>query len=138
VPNDIVTYRRGYRYQLVEPYEVLLPIHPPKDMADDYLDLTTEGRLTILKGYAWDGPSGPTIDTTSSIRGSLIHDALYQLMREHKLGPEYRSVADALLYQYLVDDGMLRARALIWYQAVRWGAGPSARPSGGRPVLMAP
>ena len=42
-----------------------------------FCSLTTEGLLIIRPGYAWDGPSGPTFDTPSFMRGSLIHDVLY-------------------------------------------------------------
>jgi hypothetical protein len=41
--------------------------------------------LTVEKGYAWDGPSGPVIDAKENIRASLDHDALYQLMRNEEL-----------------------------------------------------
>ena len=46
------------------------------------LEITSEGELIIRNGYSWDGPSGPTIDTKNFMQGSLIHDALCQLMRE--------------------------------------------------------
>ena len=28
-----------------------------------YIELRSDGGLTLRAGYAWDGPSGPTIDT---------------------------------------------------------------------------
>ena len=40
--------------------------------------------LYISKGYSWDGPSGPAIDTPDWIKASLVHDALYQLIRENR------------------------------------------------------
>ena len=63
----------------------------------DYLSLTEEGRLEVKRTYAWDGPSGPTIDTRNFMRGSLVHDALYQLIRLEVLPPESRKRADQLL-----------------------------------------
>ena len=73
--------------------------------------LNTKGHLIIKRSYAWDGPSGPTIDTKNFMRGSLVHDALYQLMRhEHLSSDEWRAVAD--LEHHEVDesriDGALR------------------------------
>ncbi|HGF5283826.1 TPA: hypothetical protein ACF376_003024, partial [Vibrio parahaemolyticus] len=47
-----------------------------------YLSLSEQGLLTIKKGYSWDGVSGPAIDTRNLILVSLVHDELYQFMRE--------------------------------------------------------
>ncbi|MDF5607407.1 hypothetical protein P3745_24975, partial [Vibrio parahaemolyticus] len=47
-----------------------------------YLSLSEQGLLTIKKGYSWDGVSGPATDTRNLILASLVHDELYQLMRE--------------------------------------------------------
>lgn len=144
MPDGVVAYRRGYKYQLCDTFEQTITITPPFNIHSEWIQLSDQGRLTIFKGYAWDGASGPTRDVSlvrrrpTSIRGSLIHDALYQLMREQLLGLEYRSLADHLLYQCCLEDGMLKPRAWVWWQAVRWGAGPAARPSGCNPVLYAP
>ena len=46
--------------------------------------------MIVEKDYAWDGPSGPTIDTSNSMRASLVHDVLYQAMREEGLAYEFR------------------------------------------------
>ena len=123
---------RRYKYQLVQDYNVTIAI-TGKTIDTDYISLTPAGELTVKKGYAWDGPSGPTIDTRSFMRGSLVHDSLYQLMRlgelEHK---KHRGYADDLLKQMCLDDGMWKVRA-GW---VHWGvtnfgqsfATPSAEP----------
>ena len=134
----MVHYRSGYKYQLCEPFQIQTPIRPPFNIHSEYLHLTDAGLLGIEKGYAWDGPSGPTLDPPCAMRGSLVHDALYQLIRECQIGQEYRSVADQIFYDLLLEDGMWRPRAWYWYQGVRLGAGPASRPSGGRPVLVAP
>ena len=134
----MIHYRDGYKYQLCEPYQCQTPIRPAVTIHADYLHLTDTGLLGVEKGYAWDGPSGPTLDPPCSLRASLVHDALYQLLRECYLGHEWRAVTDRLFHTILIEDGMWRPRAWYWYQGVRWGAGPAARPSGGRPVLVAP
>ena len=87
---ECIAYKKGYKYQLTEAYTVDILIHPDADIHSNsgYIDLTAEGTLTIKKGYAWDGPSGPTVDTRNFMRGSLVHDALYQLMREGALDKE--------------------------------------------------
>ena len=50
--------------------------------------------MSVQKDYAWDGPSGPTIDTRNSLRASLVHDVLYQAMREGGLPRTFRRRAD--------------------------------------------
>ena len=80
-----IKYKAGYKYQLKSNYAVTISIKPPADITTPYITLNAQGMLTLKDGYAWDGPSGPTIDTLTFMRGSLIHDALYQLMREGKL-----------------------------------------------------
>ena len=64
-----ITYKGGYKYQLKEMYCVTIDIKPVTAIHTDYIDLNTDGILTIFKGYAWDGPSGPTIDTLTFMPG---------------------------------------------------------------------
>ena len=113
-------------------------IKPPRDIASDYIKLTTDGYLMIAVGYCWDGPSGPTVDTKSFMRGSLIHDALYQLLREGYLCADERKLADRELYTACRADGMSYVRAQYTYRAVRWFGADSANPENKRIVQVAP
>lgn len=120
--------RRKFKYNLhadVE-YSTNMEIDSSKDLG--YLAIDTAGNLSIRKGYSWDGPSGPTIDTKNFMRGSLIHDALYQLMREGVLRQDVRDEADQIFRETCIQDGMSKLRAWSVYQAVKiWGAG-AAKP----------
>lgn len=125
---DKAYYRKlkPYKYKLTEEYRYQTGIegHPG---GNAYVTLSSGGLLTMRAGYAWDGASGPTIDTPSFLRGSLVHDALYQLMREGKLGLDCRDRADRLLERICIEDGMFRFRAAYVYRAVRlFGAGNAA------------
>ncbi|NQT11775.1 MAG: HYR domain-containing protein [Planctomycetes bacterium] len=52
----------------------------------DFIELSSDGRLTIKKGYRWDGPSTEPIPSPPELlRATLVHDALYDLMRLEKL-----------------------------------------------------
>ena len=123
-------YRRlkGYKYQLAEAYYHDLPgyFYGISEQTD-YIILVNN-RLMVKEGYAWDGPSGPTFDTKTFMRASLVHDALYQLMREGWLSRSYRGHADRLLRDICLEDGMSRVRAGYVYRAVRWFAGGSVKP----------
>jgi hypothetical protein len=115
-----ISYKSGYKYQLEKEYVVQTPISAGKSIATDYIELNGEGLLSIKKGYAWNGPSGPAIDTLNFMRGSLVHDALYQLMRNEELDREqYRKSADELLRKMCRKDGMSRIRAWCAYFGLR-------------------
>ncbi len=137
--NHQIKYKSGYKYQLVEEYKVEVSAIPEKIIQTDYFDLTTEGLLTIKKGYAWDGPSGPTYDTRNFMRGSLVHDALYQLMRNKYIDTEkWRKEADVNLRKICVEDGMSKIRAWWVYKAVRSFGGNSAKEESKKKANNAP
>lgn len=129
-----------YKYQLVDDYiyQLLTNIFS-KVVATEFINIDFFGKLHIKKGYAWDGPSGPTWDTKSSLRASLVHDALYQLIRLGKIPAKCKMTADELLYTIGVEDGMYKWRARIWYQGVKHMAGFATKSRGKEwPILTAP
>ena len=135
--GDHIFYKEGYKYQLYLQYTVQTQIKGFYAKTD-YLELFPNGVLTINKSYAWDGPSGPTIDTKDSMRGSLVHDALYQLMRLGLISQSCRCLADEELHIICLEDGMWPFRAEIWEKMVKAFAAGAAK-SGTEPlVLVAP
>lgn len=134
-----IEYKSGYKYQLRKEYTSTIPIKPDKDINTAFISLSSAGVLVIKNGYAWDGPSGPTIDTKNFMRGSLVHDALYQLMREKHLDFKvHREPADRLLQAICKEDGMSDLRAWWVYQGVRIGGGRASDPDKDRPLEHAP
>jgi hypothetical protein len=107
----------GYKYRVMENYSIKTNIRG-FDIGDKFLSLAPDGWLYVYSGYAWDGPSGPAIDTKNFMRGSLVHDALYQCGR---LGlPEtWRDHADRLLVDICAADGMSKIRCAWVYWAVK-------------------
>lgn len=137
--NSRIRYRSGYKYQLAEGYSVKVRVIPQEPIRTEFIALGTDGTLMIKRGYAWDGPSGPTIDTRDFMRGSLVHDALYQLMRDAGLSKEqWRDEADLELKRICLEDGMCRLRAWWVHRGVRLGGDPSASPESRKPVRTAP
>lgn len=142
-----IQYRRvnRYKYQLVQDYHQFvntitwrLPILETGHVATTFIEFFNSGDLTIKAGYAWDGPSGPTIDTDTFMRGSLVHDVMYQLMREQHLSPLRRIDADKLLRRMCIQDGMNFIRAAYVYRSLRMFGGASIRPSSKPPALSSP
>jgi hypothetical protein len=115
-----IRYAEGYKYQLRDTYTVKVEIYPDRPVSSHWIALDCDGNLTIAEGYAWDGASGPTWDSKCSMRASLVHDALYQLMRLGLLDRDIcRPVADAIFKRMCVQDRMWRIRAAAWHWAVR-------------------
>lgn len=134
----MIRYKSGFKYQLHETYTITLPwLAGYPDYSADFLGVHGDV-LTIENGYAWDGASGPTWDSKSSMRASLVHDALYQLMRVGVLPESARWYADETLYVLCVEDGMFKPRAWAWYKAVRLMAGKAARNGTERAIQEAP
>lgn len=117
----------GYKYELVRHFGVQTEIRPERQACiPGWVSLTASGWLAIGERYAWDGPSGPTVDTRDFLRGSLVHDALYQLIRSGELDPKYRKDADQELDRICREDGMPFWRRWYVFRGVRWFAGPAA------------
>jgi hypothetical protein len=140
MPHERLLYRAGYKYQTALDYEIdLVYVRPGHEaIGGCWIRLSAEGHLWIRLGYAWDGASGPTVDTDDAIIGSLVHDALYQLIRCCALDPKWRKAADQEFHRILLADGMIPIRAAAWYKAVRIFGESSAEASGEKPLLVAP
>lgn len=134
-----ILYRADYKYQLADDYKINIPIKPKSNIDTDFISLDTDGRLIVKKGYAWDGPSGPVIDTEENMRGSLVHDALYQLMRNKLLVTRtHRKAADQLFKDICKEDGVSNLTASTYYKALRKFGKPAASPQNKKKVHRAP
>ena len=130
-----IHYKSGYKYQLAQPYSVATAVTGYK-VEQPFFSLASDGQLSINMGYAWDGPSGPAVDSRNFMRPSLVHDCGYQMIRQDLLSEDTRLAWDQLLRKMCLEDGMTRMRAWWVYRAVRWqGDKHTDRPN---PVLQAP
>ena len=134
-----IAYRSQYNYQLKADHTYQLSFAPAQTINTEFICFDIRGKITLWSGYAWDGPSGPVFHTASLMRASLIHDALYQLMREGHLDhKQYRKLADLELRKIGVADGVFHFRAVYIYLAVRLFGAPFADPAKAHPPLTAP
>lgn len=138
-------YRKYYRYKLVKSFDKKIDWLKIKDIGEveggwACLAYQMDGKihLIIKEGYAWDGPSGPSIDTKNFMRSSLVHDALYQLMREGVIPESYRKKADQEMRKISLEDGMRKFRAWYTYIAVRLFGAFFARKRPKAKILSAP
>ena len=108
-----------YKFKVEENFSIELPFKIP-DFVHPYASLK-DGILSVKRGYAWDGASGPIINTRDTLVASLVHDVLYQAMRLNliKSSKENRQVADKNFFEILKMNGVNSIRRKVWYFAVR-------------------
>ena len=133
-----IKYRSGYKHQLADDYTVETGICPPVAVRSDFIDLDANGLMSFRSDYAWDGPSGPVFATKSSMRGSLVHDGLYQLIRMELLPAYIRAEADDLMRRLFLEDKMFKVRAWAWWKIVKRMAKRAASPKAVKKVRIAP
>ena len=115
-----ITYRKikKYKYQTWDTYIFQTELRPEVEVHCGFITLRTNGQLIIHRGYCWDGPSGPTIDTKAFVWASLPHDALYQLIRMGLLAIEGKYYADRYLREMCLVGKMNKFRAWYVYKSV--------------------
>ncbi len=126
-----------YKYQMINDYKLKLNFKPEKTIIADFFAFDSNGFLSIRDGYMWDGASGPTLDTISTMRASCVHDVGYQMIRTAKIDPSYKKSFDKELSRIMKEDynpswfgGSLwsKFRAGYYYQAVSLFGGSSCVP----------
>jgi len=95
---------QDFKYEVLRDYRVQLSFAPKETIISLYYVFTTDGILLIRRGYRWDGASGPTLDTISTMRASAVHDAIYQMIRGRELGLEYKLPGDCALSMIMTED----------------------------------
>jgi len=108
---------KGWKYQLTEPYQCQIRPFYAGDIETEFVQLDRTGALHLKRYYAWDGASGPCPDVKSIMIASLVHDALYQLMRQDLIDRSSRIYADRELKRFCILNGMPR----FWANIVYWG-----------------
>jgi len=111
----------------MEDMKIDIPIQPGQPPEGDsmfkagpFIILRPSGLLHIKSGYAWDGCSGPTWDDDTNMTAGLVHDALYQLIRNDVLPEDpFREMADDMLKKLCLENGMNCMRAWYYHLAVR-------------------
>jgi len=137
--DTFISYHSGYKYQLAEDYHMATKIRPKKPEDGRFIALDAAGNLTVKSGYAWDGVSGPVLDSPQNLRASLVHDALYQLMRKRVVSSaDYRDKADKLFKKMCKQDGVPSAVANAYYEVLKLLGKPAADPKNAKAIYFAP
>ena len=124
-------------YQLAKPYRFKTRCRPTQVVSIPFVTLEPDGQCVLDTGFAFDGASGPVIQTKSILRCAAEHDAKYRLMREGLLDAKINQpIADSEFREGLIMDGVFSIRAETFYIAVHEFGKKST--SGGNPIEVAP
>ena len=129
---------RKYKYKLTAGYSFALPKEFDQTVVwyGEFISVD-RGLCTLHKNYAWDGPSGPTIDTEDFQIPALEHDGEYNLFREGIFPVSMRVFSDKKLKRRCKENRMPWWRRQYVYWGVRVGGGSSAKPTE-KKVFIAP
>lgn len=137
VESKKIYYKDEYKYQLTRDLWTYTGI-TGYYANTEYITLWRSGWMLTRKGYAYDGASGPTVDTKSSMRCSAAHDCLYQLCREGFLPKELQPIFDDILERIGKEDGMWRIRANFWERMLNLFGWRNLEAESGRKEKVAP
>ncbi len=130
--SPALVYRKidGHKYRTRGTLVFDVDIFPAAEVEspDGWVWLSVNGKLHIRAGYLWDGASGGMWDSENVMVPSLVHDALYQLMRERVLPQSYRLAADTVFWKMCRQRGMSAMRAGYAYRLLRTFGEKAARP----------
>lgn len=87
-----------YKYMVITIFKIKLDSQI-RNFKSKYYEFSNS-MLFIKQGYTWDGASGPTIDTSSIMIASLVHDVIYQAIREG--APIKKKEADLIFYKLML------------------------------------
>ncbi|RLC38845.1 hypothetical protein DRH27_01295 [Candidatus Falkowbacteria bacterium] len=118
----------NYKYQLME--ELTYPVSWPDSLnpSDDDFVFVKDGKLILREHYAWDGSTVPAKGLFAVVgwnadkfcnKASVIHDALYQLMRAGRLDRNHKNFADRLYRSLCISGGMSRWQADLRFWALQ-------------------
>jgi hypothetical protein len=110
--------KKFWKYRIYEDCEFILYSNYG-DVAHEFFQICGN-KLTVKAGYRWDGPSGPTVDTKNFMSPSLIHDVLFQAMREDLINRDLFTIANNELYMQCRERGMSRFRSWYVKKGVQW------------------
>ena len=138
VETKHIEYFSGVKYVLAEDAWFLTPFRGYAG-GTSFVNIYPDGWMHIRAGWAWDGASGPTINTKSSMRGSLAHDGVALLMRQGVLPHDTTwEPNDCMLERICVEDKMWPWRARLWRKVLGLVKGSYGDPKNKRVSKVAP
>lgn len=111
--------KKVYKFSLSNGVIYQTDIFPDEIISGRYWSLLPNGELHLAAGYSWDGISGPMPTFKCLISSSLLHDALYQIIREGHILRSNRIKADKMFRDISIEKGCPKILAWLMYFLVR-------------------
>lgn len=127
-----IKYKEGFRFYLADDFFIPIEGLPDVSILETYKISISNGVLKVSRGYMWDG----LWKNKKMIRGFLVHEVLLRLIRLGYLDYSWRTKANTILYELLVEDGVFKPVA--WLIQRFFDLFGSVSSNGGRKVQTAP
>ena len=110
---------KEFQITLEESIEVDTHLHGFK-FSEGNLRLSRDGKLQISKGFKWNGATPLEGRTTARMfEPTMVHDALYIIMRKANYNEDFRKLVDKDFYNRLLRSGINKKIAYPMYLIVR-------------------
>jgi hypothetical protein len=132
--QDKIAYTHADKFVLGKDAIFKLSFAPQYTVDTSYARFTPDGVLIVKRGFLWSA-NFPAMNTENTRPASLVHDALYELIKDgHLPRKPFKNLADMVMRDVLLECGILDARAWAWYMAVQIGGDNALNAP--RPALM--
>ena len=107
-----------YKYYLEETVSIQTSLRPVQSaIVPGYIFLGVDGKMIIYSRYAWDGATGG-VNFKGNRLAVLVHDAIYQLIREGLIDVSVKEQADKDLRDMMIAEGSWKWVANFFYFCV--------------------
>lgn len=142
-----IPYSENYLFQLGD-YIIQTPIRPKQNINTKWVNLNTDGLMTIRDGFGSDGTSfletklkwipiwGKKIINLLR-KGSFVHDGFYYLFKMDALILSFRPQVDDFAFELWIDSGVPEWFAKLCRRELRKFGGSAALPENMNPILYA-
>lgn len=119
--NRQIAYTNADKFVLGRDETFNLWFAPKQKIETSYGIFETNGKLTAKRGYLWSA-NFPAINTEDTRPASLVHDLIYDLIKDGLLPREpFKDLADKAMMEILIECKVPDFRAWAWYRAVQAG-----------------
>ena len=119
--KDKSEYKTGYEHKTNCAWYFDTEVYPPETIETDLIRLTTKGSVRLRKHFSWNGANCcPEFKT--SIRGSALHDALFQLLGSGLLDMKWLPQANKEMLKTCKKSGMWAITRVLIRTGLRIGS----------------
>ena len=110
-------YNKKYHFILVKDFQITLP----KDVGQFETDFfkVHNFELTLKAGYSWNIEGLALFEAENLVLSSLVHNALYQLLKSRSIGMRFRKMSDKIFLKLAKESRVNFFRRRFIYRFYR-------------------